>query len=314
MIGFGSALLLSAVLGLAEAACECGYQTNTGEVWQFAITTNFSSITNFSDSADWSIISDLRGTSNTQPIAINYTASNVNLTNDHLLLTCSAYDASRDTAVASAEIETKRSDIRYGSFRAKYTVSGGSGAVGALFFYANDTQEVDIEFLTRDDIRDIRFTNQPDATTTVYLPDNYVRTDPHTYRLDWNDGQTTFYVDDILSNNFTTDIPTLEGSVYMNMWANGGPFAGATPPATDAVLNVSNIELYFNTSSTVTAASWKSTCASSKTAACQVDSEAVQSNKTTLHPDNKKSNGAPKVQRSSAASLAVVAAALALTF
>ncbi len=255
----------------ALATCDCGYKTNTQQLFQFSLLTNFStlSISQFQNSPDWDISSIFYAAGSTHPYSINYTTANVDIVNKALQLTCSAsYDVS--TVIASAQIQTKRDDILYGSFRAKFSVNGGRGAVGALFFYASDEHEIDIELLTRDNPRNIHFTNQPSSTSDMYMPDRLGQSMENTYRFDWNAAETTFFVDDILSDTKTSDVPSVNGSVYMNMWANGGAFSGKATPSSNVIMSISQIELYFNTSDASLSKSWAKTCAKSKAKVCDV--------------------------------------------
>jgi len=157
--------------------------------------------------------------------------------------------------------------------------SGGAGAVSGFFFYANDNQEVDIELLTREDARSVTFTNQPDATKDMYLPNQLTHSDLNDYRFDWTADHTKFYVNNVLSDSKTTDIPTKNGSLMLNMWG-GSTFAGNPPPSSDVTMSVSTIHLYFNTSAAHLSKNWAKTCAKNKNAICNVDSQGLQSNTT----------------------------------
>lgn len=291
-----SSLLVS---GFVEASCECGYQTNTGDVWQYSIVTDFSGTdTNtFASSADWTIVNAVHESGTTNPYNLAYTSANVAVQDSVLQLTCSAYDPSSDMTIYAGEIITQRDDILYGSFRANYRVKGGSGAVAALFFYADDTNEIDIEHVTDDPVRDVHFTNQPDETLTTYMPDGVERTSYAIYRFDWYSSQTRFYVNDVLSANFTGDVPTVNGTIQLNSWANGGPFTGSQAPTTDSVMSVQWIKLYFNTSSTSSAATWASACETAAVAACVVDSDDIVLNSTATSSARKSASASSWIQR-----------------
>lgn len=277
-------ILSSLLIGLAPlvyATCECGYKTNTNELFQYALLTDFSStnLSSFEASPDWEITTITYGQSDSRPYATEYTPANVNVTNGSLVLTCSAATTS---SVPSAQIQTSRYDILHGSFRAQYKIesaSTGAGAISGFFFYANDTAEVDIELLTRDNAREVVFTNQPDASSSLYMPNKATQAELNNYRFDWTSSNTTFYVNNVLSDSKTEDVPSTNGSIYLNMWG-GSTYAGNPPPSTDAKMLVSAIQLYFNTSDASLAKSWAQTCASKKTAVCSVDSQALQKNAT----------------------------------
>lgn len=265
------------VSGLAAASCECGYQTNTGDIWQYSIVSDFSGTdsSTFASSADWTIVDTVHESGTTNPYTLAYTSANVAVQDSTLQLTCSAYNSSTDMTIYAGEITTQRDDILYGSFRANYRVQGGSGAVAGFFFYADDSNEIDIEHVTDDPVTDVHFTNQPDETLTTSMPDNVERTAYATYRFDWHSSQTKFYVNGVLSGNLTGDVPTVNGTIQLNSWANGGPFTGSQVPTSDSVMSVQWIELYFNTSSSSSAETWAGTCEAAAVAACVVDSDEI---------------------------------------
>ena len=271
--------LVFAFVGFSASAiassCECGYQTSTGDIWQYAITTDFTQVSDaaFVNSSDWTIMTTYHANSSSDPYAINYTSANVAVKSSVLELTCSAYDESSDSMTINAgEITTTRSDILYGSFRSRHKFTGGSGAVGAIFFYSSDTQEIDIELLTHYPAGKVSFTNQPSTTNVTTMPDKLTREKYVDYRFDWNPSYTRFYVNNQSLVKFTEDVPDADGTIKLNSWANGGSFAGASVPTSDAVLSVEWIDLYFNTSDSTKAKAWKKSCASANTQPCSVDS------------------------------------------
>jgi hypothetical protein len=286
-------LLATNVLG-ALADCPCGYRTNSHDVWQYSILTDFRglSLGQFQASPDWEITSRVW---QTRPYGINYTTANVDVAKDALQLTVSGV-SNTTKAIASAQIKTKRQDILFGSLRARFSVVGASGAIGALFFYANDTQEADIEILTRDDPRYVHFTNQPSSHEQIFMPNGAVRTDTNNYRLDWKNGETKSYVNNVLSNTMTRDVPQVDGSVYMNMWSNGGSFSGP-PPTTDGTMSISWIQLYFNTSDTSLAKAWEDTCTASRAKVCKIDEDHFGTNSTSTSAGHKHGKGISSSKR-----------------
>lgn len=277
-----SLLVAGLLLPIANAACECGYRTNTQAVFQYSILTDLKDISTkkFRNSADWDIKTFVLNSSKSRPIATNYTINNVNVADHMLKLTCSAYDASITNSILSAGVHTRRSDILYGSFRATFSISGrGQGVVGSLFFYANDTTEIDIELLTRDVPRNIHLTNQPHASSEVYMPDGLMRTDANNYRFDWVSGSTKFYINNVLSDTKTIDVPETNGTINLNSWG-GSDFAGTVPPASDVTMSISGIQLYFNTSDSKLSKTWSKQCQRVKAKVCDVDNESLKQNKT----------------------------------
>lgn len=60
-------------------------------------------------------------------------------------------------------------------------------------------------------------------------------------------GKVDFYTDGILQDTFTTNVPTEPGAVLWNTWSNGDHGFSVGPPVNDAVLKISEITMYYNT-------------------------------------------------------------------
>jgi hypothetical protein len=265
------------VVALAKAACECGYKTNTGEIWQYAVVTDFSQLGTaaWSGDADWEVTKIVREAT----VNLEYTGDNVAVSDGKLQLICSAYNASKGGTIRSGQIRTIRDDILGGSFRASYSVASGSaGSVSGFFFYANDTQEIDIEIQSKMSNKTVHLGNQPTQSTYIFLPNNGVVTELHDYRFDWLAGQTNFYLDSVSAGSFSEDVPVVNGRIDLNMWGNGGTFSGPATPTTDNVMSISKIALYFNTSSQTDSTKWAKSC--KKEPACVVEAKGL----TTITP------------------------------
>jgi hypothetical protein len=293
-----------------NAACECGYKTNTGEVWQYAVETDYSKLTalDWGSSPDWNIVEIAREAT----VTLNYTQANVALSGGNLQLTCSAYNTSSEYGIRSGEIRSNRSDIMYGSFRASYSVDARSpGSVAGFFFYANDTQEIDIEVQSKMDGRTVHLGNQPTQSTDVYLPNGGIVGGMHDYRFDWLRNGTKFYLDSVPAGGFTKDVPVVDGTINFNMWGNGGSFSGPQTPTTDNVMSISKIAMYFNSSSKSTSAQWEKACkAANKKSVCEVDAVGLAVNKTTT--DNGKSSASKGTKSKGSSRLAKVGKVLPL--
>ncbi|OIW35706.1 concanavalin A-like lectin/glucanase [Coniochaeta ligniaria NRRL 30616] len=264
----------------ANAACECGYKTNTGQTWQYSVETDFSKLNTLEWAAttDWAISNLVRQAT----VDLNYTTNNVAVSNGKLQLLCSAYNATTDSSIRSGQIRTTRQDILYGSFRASYSVMALSpGSVAGFFFYANDTQEIDIEIQSKMNNQTVHLGNQPTQSTDVYLPNKGVVTGMHDYRFDWLKTETKFYLDSVPAGGFTKDTPVVDGTISFNMWGNGGSFSGPQTPTTDNVMSISKIALYFNTSDSTESAKWEKACkAVKKRPVCVVDRVGLSTNTT----------------------------------
>lgn len=139
-----------------------------------------------------------------------------------------------------------------------------SGAVLGFFTFRNNDQESDIEILTQDPINQIHYSNQPDwdddnntavpgASTQVSLPEDWVWTDWHTHRLDWFDGLSQFWVDDVLTLNKTKNVPTKPSGLILNLWGDGGTWSGNMSVGASVSVGIQWIEMVFNVSGSVEA-------------------------------------------------------------
>lgn len=161
-----------------------------------------------------------------------------------------------------AEISSPRDDMLYGSFRAAIKFSGMNGTCGAFFWYHNDTQEIDIEFLSKqhtvldltvhtpepaedDDSSDSGESSiRPNSThyfSVINFPDEY-----HEYRFDWLPDRVDYYINGDHVKTFTGEVPNTPGHLMLGHWSNGNPDWSAGPPLQDAVMTVGYVKAYFN--------------------------------------------------------------------
>lgn len=166
--------------------------------------------------------------------------------------------ATRNVSQLAAEIDFAHKDILYASIRASVRVNGAPGAVAGIFTYHNDTSESDIEILTRDPGNSIHYSNQPttDSSNKIYPGSSYNVSMQEgrqwstwrTHRLDWLPGHSAWYVDGEMAANTNVNVPDAPSAVILNMWSNGGQWAGTMPKGEEARLEVMWIEMAFNTS------------------------------------------------------------------
>ena len=154
---------------------------------------------------------------------------------------------------SAAELDFIATNITHGSFRVKARVAGDAGAVSGIFTYANDTQETDIELLTRDPPNRMHFSNQPttddhgehikDASFNVSSP-YYTRW--NIYRIDWLMDETISYVNGQEMARSSVHVPSERSMFILNMWSNSGKFSGNMRVGGQAVMQVQWVEMAFN--------------------------------------------------------------------
>ncbi|EME85748.1 glycoside hydrolase family 16 protein, partial [Pseudocercospora fijiensis CIRAD86] len=168
----------------------------------------------------------------------------------------------RKMVVGMAEISSRRDDILFGSFRIGMKMTDVPGTVGAFFFYFNDSTEIDVEILSRENSnKTVNLVIQsPQSAAQGYAsgPDfinKSLEFEPasgyNEYRFDWLPERVDFYANGQLLTTVTRNVPRNAGKLHISHWSNGNPGWSAGPPEQDAVMVVSYVKAYFNTSSSV---------------------------------------------------------------
>lgn len=147
-----SLVMASSVIRTARAQCECGYEVK-GDRYTHAILTNFGRMLDVDDVSEgsgneltdwevqeWGVNASTRGLDVLLPKQND--AANVWVQGGALKMRQKAYskaDGEEGKPVSVAEIVTRRDDILYGSFRARYAIkveeNTSGGAVAGFFFY-----------------------------------------------------------------------------------------------------------------------------------------------------------------------------------
>jgi len=71
----------------------------------------------------------------------------------------------------------------------------------------------------------------------------------HEYRIDFVPGNVVFYADGtMLAKMNTSAVPTQPGHMILTQWSNGNPLWSFGPPPTEAVVTLSYVKAYFNSS------------------------------------------------------------------
>ncbi|RFU71988.1 concanavalin a-like lectin glucanase [Trichoderma arundinaceum] len=183
-----------------------------------------------------------------------------------------------DEAIPVAELDTARQDMQYGSYRAGMKLTAVNGTCAAFFWYFNDTQEIDMEFLSREfdsrkKIYPVNLVIQSEASRRAGYDASKTGTfkvvnltfDPtlgfHEYRFDYLQGRVRFYADSqLLAEMNGSSVPDGPGHLILQHWSNGNPLWSGGPPEQDAILTVSYVKAYFNSSDADVQSSWAESC------------------------------------------------------
>ncbi|EEQ33174.1 conserved hypothetical protein [Microsporum canis CBS 113480] len=217
-----------------KASCECGFVINdTQDYYTHLIHNNFSAFsptkplsTNPKFTRDWAIQKwGLPVMNWATPLPILNRPENVYLEDGHLTLRQEGYPKE---SVMSA--------------------------------HNDDKNEIDIEILTREFKQDsmlVHYTTHPalddrgwlidNATEIIALKGHRPSESFQLHRFDWTKEELRFYQNSKVVHTNNIRVPTDEGSVYMNLWADGGMWSGS-PSTTDVYLRVKYLSIYHNTS------------------------------------------------------------------
>ncbi|KAJ4018976.1 hypothetical protein NW752_004721 [Fusarium irregulare] len=273
--------VLTTVVRLASGVCDCGYslQGFEGEglvVFMDRLETNFSQLQSIAQSHDWVAqgftvsAEDGRGnyskTFEPSNVVIQATQPRDEPGQDPGVELHVSSVISKDNAIPASEIDTTRLDLHWGSFRAGMKLTDTDGTCAAFFWYFNDTQEIDVEFLSREFDHDggvypINLVVQSmasleagyDASKTGNFKRVNLEFDPtdtfHEYRFDYIPGHVLFYADGkLLARMEGSDMPSAGGHLILQHWSNGNPLWSGGPPTKEATVTVSYVNAYFNSS------------------------------------------------------------------
>lgn len=184
-----------------------------------------------------------------------------------------------DAMHQSSGIDFNEDAILYLSLRLYARISGAPGACAAFFTYENDTQEADMEFLTRDQDELVGFNTQPTydihgnyingSHYNMSLPHDLTREEWALYRMDWVADQVVWYIDGVEMGSTTVNVPVVPSHLYITMWGesqprpwwkcapdsnlnmhagNGGTWTGNMTLGESALLEIQWIEVAYNLS------------------------------------------------------------------
>ncbi|KAL8804316.1 MAG: hypothetical protein Q9200_005877 [Gallowayella weberi] len=298
-VGLLSAILFSST---ALANCECGYTVN-GTLYTDLTETDFLHIKNINESGwqpqKYTVSRETaRGPYGkdaspnqivTNPLKSRYDWAGNGIHGGDAGLQITVSNPGKGSMIPMGEMGTNRTDMLYGSFRAAIKLTGQKGTCGAFFWYLNDTQEIDMEFLSsqfNQTSHPVNLVLQSQASVdagfnaagdtnafqTHQLPFNPSE-DFNEYRFDWFSDRVDFYANGVFLKSMTGEgVPQDPGHLMLSQWSNGDPNWSGGPPTKDAVMTVSYVKGYFNSSETKRQEDWEKRCKDIKApnATCEV--------------------------------------------
>ncbi|KAK5663978.1 hypothetical protein OQA88_190 [Cercophora sp. LCS_1] len=293
-------LLFVGSIRFVSADCECGYSyrldrnsSSREYVFTEATESNFARRheEDIGDDTDWARQAfNLSAQLARGEYGEMFDVRNIGLGSQEEGLVLTVGSTTVQAMVPVAEIATRRLDMLWGTFRASIKITDVPGTCTAFFWYLNDTQEIDMEFLSKDfnasnssypvnlvlQSREAALMGFDAATTgdfkKVYLPFNPT-TEFHEYRIDYLPGEVLFYADgEVLAQMDGPAVPTESGHLVLRHWSNGNRLWSGGPPTTDAAMEVKYVKAYFNSSSEQRGQDWAGRCknAGAPNAVCKI--------------------------------------------
>lgn len=111
----------------------------------------------------------------------------------------------------------------------------------------------------------------------------------HEYRIDFIPGSVIFYADGvILAKMSTSAVPSQPGHLVITQWSNGNPLWSFGPPDKAAVIAVSYVKAYFNSSDPARHKDWSSRCVNPSVggATCPIPDQTAAPNPATVQGNN----------------------------
>ncbi|KAM0520482.1 hypothetical protein ACHAPE_002875 [Trichoderma viride] len=247
-----------------------------------------------------------------------------------------------NNSVPTAELDSARNDMAFGTYRAGIKLTPVNGTCAAFFWYFNDTQEIDMEFLSRQfdvakQVFPVNLVIQSEAAMQAGY--NAAKTgtfkvvnlafDPtldfHEYRFDFLQDRVRFYADSrLLAEMNGSSIPTSPGHLILQHWSNGNPLWSAGPPEEDAAMTVSYVKAYFNSSDANVQSSFNSDCQKalskgSNDTVCEIPNVTAVNSSTggtffnTSDPNDTEKNGAVRLGSTWATTASALLLVLVLT-
>ncbi|KAI0123823.1 glycoside hydrolase family 16 protein [Xylariales sp. AK1849] len=305
-VGLLPSLIVAAAvgIGLAKADCECGYSITTGdssdvETFTDLLESDFIHVNYVGAAAretkGWAAqafnmsAGEARG-----PYGESFAAGNTigNEIEEHAVWTGDGENggAAGLQLVVGSEVvnglvecaEVATTDLHYfhGTFRVGMKITNVPGTCSAFFWYFNDTQEIDMEFLSSEFNRannsyPVNLVLQTpssmsagyDAAGTGTFIRRNLPFDPsagfHEYRFDFLPGRVLFYADNALlasMNDSAGAVPTSPGHLILSHWSNGNDGWSQGPPARDATTTVAYVKAYYNSSDESRQGAFRSRC------------------------------------------------------
>ncbi|KAI9287740.1 concanavalin A-like lectin/glucanase domain-containing protein [Umbelopsis sp. AD052] len=242
---------------LEPIVCDCGFTDENNNYWSNVWHSDF---TTYQESihldSNYVVSTFTIPAKRENTLDRVFSKDNADILNGHLRLAVTNDNGD----VKCGSISTSSESFLYGSFRANMKITAVPGTVSAFYLYKNDTSEIDMETLSViQDPWQVYLSVKPQIynangsaayeTLRRYSESMNPTDDFHEYRFDWFPSAINYYLDGQLVETITTNVPSAPGRVSFNHWTDGNINYSKGPPTESAFLEISNVTVFYNSSS-----------------------------------------------------------------
>ncbi len=162
--------------------------------------------------------------------------------------------------VRSAQLQSYAENILFGTFRAVMKLPTTPGTCAALFYFLNDREEIDMEFLSSFAVGTASvspfnfFGTQTGDRNQVYNPLAW-KVIPYAeqqtssfveYRFDWSPSHVDYFIAGAKEHSTQLGVPQNPGLIIINHWSTGAVGWELGPPTAPATLVLQSFKAYYN--------------------------------------------------------------------
>ena len=241
---------------IPSSKCPCGHiNSNTGERYLFGVDLDFTSLSSF-DQQNWFQIIQKTNPSLTSPLTKQFEPSQVKVTAEGAVL---SVQYSGGSGVKAAQLESVAQNIQFGTFRTTMKLPSQPGTCAAMFYYLNDLNEIDMEFLGSyaGNDRPTWFAGTQTGNPNQINNPRSWKTMPYSsfqtssfveYRFDWSPSQVNYYMNSNNVHTSTDGVPQNPGIMILNHWSTGAVGWEQGPPSAPVDLVIQRFKAYYNSS------------------------------------------------------------------
>ncbi|KAJ3342507.1 hypothetical protein HDU91_000532 [Kappamyces sp. JEL0680] len=215
------------------SVCPCGYtDSQTGAHYNFATEIDFTKVPDFNGQGFFKALNRIVPLNETTgSYGKQFDPAQVSVVPQGLSLTVTYTPGSEN--IKGAQLESFAQNILFGTFRVVMQLPTIPGTCASLFWFLDNTQEIDMEFLSSSTRKNRApysyYGTQTGQENQVDNPNAWKETPTvasqtnsfNEYRFDWSSTKVDYFLNGIKMQTSTEGVPQNPGLVVMNHWSTG---------------------------------------------------------------------------------------------